>query len=75
MIIWKLSMRRREKVGVGIALTFGILSVLRERFPSFTTDDALVPPLQLQPNATGCSGLAARIALVSYVQPKIREEC
>ena len=25
MIIWKLSMRTREKVGVGIALTFGIL--------------------------------------------------
>ena len=25
MIIWKLSMRTREKVGVGIALTFGVL--------------------------------------------------
>jgi hypothetical protein len=25
MIIWKLSMRTREKIGVGIALTFGIL--------------------------------------------------
>ncbi|KAI1073234.1 hypothetical protein LB507_010845 [Fusarium sp. FIESC RH6] len=26
MIIWKLSMRKREKVGVGIALTFGIFA-------------------------------------------------
>ncbi|KAJ3539443.1 hypothetical protein NM208_g5495 [Fusarium decemcellulare] len=46
-IIWKLPMRAREKVGVGIALTFGV-------FPARL--------LRLQSNVTGCWDSAAKTA-------------
>jgi hypothetical protein len=47
-------MRTREKIGVGIALTFGILSVLPASSYVLPTNGAQVPPPLQQLNAIKC---------------------
>lgn len=55
MIIWKLPMRTREKIGVGIALTFGVLSVFNSDDVGVPANDTPVLLLPLQLNVIQCS--------------------